>query len=298
MELTKTIVEANNLTPEQVTAIEADVTAKEADIKKEFDGKANTDAQAIISGAAGAVTKLTGIQLAQGQKIADFIQSAGSTYVETQLATERTALNTKKLEYEEKIKDGGNQLVQKELDDVNAELDTLKQKEASFNELVEGDFKTKYDDLVSSNSALKVTNAFTSVKPTFPEAVNKYEADTKFREWKTGILAKYNIEFDEDGDAIAVDKENKYTQKKLSDLLEADKNISALMEGRKQKGTGFTANGVLKIEKVPFDVPEDRAKRSQAITDYLLKTEKLKNTDALFAKRFGELNLLIKQGTA
>lgn len=298
MDLTKEIIENNNLTDDQVSAINAHIVTGDADIKKEFDGKANQDAQNILSGAATAVTKITGVALGQGQKIAEFFESAGATYVENQLTVERKELGDKKLEYEQKIKDGGSGHLQKDLDDVNFKLESLQQKEATFNELIEGDYKTKYDDLVTSNSSLKITNAFTSVKPTFPETVNKFEADARFREWKNSVLEGFTIEFDDNGDPIAIDKNNKFMTKKLSELLDADKNISVLMEGRKQQGTGHQPGGVKKIDNVPFDVPEDKSKRSQAITDYLVTTEKLKTTDPNFGRRFGELNVLIKQGTA
>ena len=62
------IITKNDLSTEQVTALEEETNTNEADLKKDWDGKANKDAENILEGAAKSVQELTGIQREQGQK--------------------------------------------------------------------------------------------------------------------------------------------------------------------------------------------------------------------------------------
>ena len=75
------------LSEEQVGKVEGLTETNEADLKKDWDGKANTDAEAIIQGAADRVETLTGIKREEGIKIADYLGLASENYLKGQKAT-------------------------------------------------------------------------------------------------------------------------------------------------------------------------------------------------------------------
>ena len=298
MEITKEIIEEQKFTEDQVKVInEFGKTHTDnlvAETKKEYDGKATADADAILDGAAETITKLTGVSRDKGQKIGDFIGSAWDSFSKTK--TEE--LDKTKSEYEKKIEDfKGDDETKEALIKSKETNDTLLKKFADYDTLKET--ADKFKPLEEKFSGMKLEVAFGNVKPNFPDTVNAYEADAKWNEFKANVLKENTIELVE-GEAIIVNKENPHKTDKLKELVEKDEILKKLLEGRQQNGTGATETKKIKIEGLPFEVPEkaDGKQRQEAIQKYLL-TKEIGTTHPDYASKFSELNLIIlKQKTA
>jgi len=294
MEFTEEFIQENGLTEEQVEKVLGFTQEHISEKEKEWSGKANENAERIIEGAAKKVEDVTGIQREKGQKLADYLSLASENYFKGQ----KTALERKEQELGDKLKNSGhNDTLVAELDEVKSQLDKLKEKEAQFAEWEENDYKGKYENISKEHENMKLEVAFSKIKPTFPESVNKYEADFKWSQFQKDVLAKYDIKI-VDGEAIGVDKENEYKQVKLADLAKKDENLSALTKGT-QKGLGSKPKSV-KIEGVPFEVPENATpkERTEAIKEYL-SSKGIAKTDKNYAKEFAELNSkILAQKTA
>lgn len=141
---------------------------------------------------------------------------------------------------------------------------------------------------------MKLQIAFQSVKPTFPDTVNAYEAKAKWDEFISDVKTKYTIELVEN-EAICKDKDNEYKTIKLKDLVDKDANITQMLQGRQQIGTGGKQVDVTKVDGVPFDVPKelDSEGRSKLIKEHLI-SKGLNITSAEYSKQFAELNNKIK----
>lgn len=294
MELSQEFIEKNQLNEEQVKAITGEVTTHVATLQKDWDGKANENAERILEGAAKSVSELTGIQREQGQKIADYISFAGEKYFE---GTKNT-LTTKQAELEEKLKNTkGDEVLKQELLETKTKLDELKQKEALFAEYEKEDYKGKWKEASEQLNNQTKDIAFNSVKPAFPDTVNAYEAKGKWKEFINDTLNKYNIK--KDGENwIAVDKENEYKITKLDDLVKANEQLQELAKGRVQTGLNSKSKKV-SIEGVPFEVPENATpkERQKAIKEYLA-SQNISNTSAEYSKQFADLNTKILQKNA
>jgi hypothetical protein len=288
MEFTAEFIEKNQLTDDQIAALNPVIDTHIADLKKDWDGKANENAEAIIDGAGKKVVELTGIQRDKGEKWADYLQRANGLYFEGT----KNSLETKKQELEEKLKNTkGDELVKKELEETKEQLQDLKQKEAEYDEWKKNDYKGKFEEASQSLTKMQQRIAFKDNLPARPDNVNKYEWDAKVKEFQSEILEKNNLVFDENDSAWLVDKDNEFKKTKLEDAIKQDQTIQDLIKGRDNKGTGARPK-TIKIEGVPFDVPENATpqERNKAIKDYLLNTEKLSITDSNYSKRFAELN--------
>lgn len=282
MEFLETIKSEIGLTDEQLPKLTEAITSHVATLQKQWDGKANENAERIIQGAADKVESITGIKREQGQKLADYLSVAGEKY-----------LTGTKAELEKKMKEfSGDATLKAELDQVKAKLDELKQKEAKFADWEQNDYKTKFEETSQKMTAMERKVAFANIKPAFPETVNPYEARAKWGEFEKRITDKYEIRISEDGEAMAVDKTNEYKVVKLSDLLKADKEITELVKAREVKGLGSGAKGNEKIEGVPFEVPVNATpeERTKAIKDYLTNELKLSITSSEYASKFAEFN--------
>jgi hypothetical protein len=265
-----------------------------ADLHKSWDDKVkqegNQYAEGILSGAAKLVEEKTGVNRKQGEKLADFFSRTGETY----LTTKQQELDQLKSSYEEKIKGV------KDGDKLAAELESYQKKVAELEPLQE--YKSKYDELLGQHLTLKETTAFTSIKPRFPEGINEYEAEAKWNQFVSSVKEKYTIEM-VDGKALAVDKENKYKQKDLSELVKENQELTDLLSKDGNKGNdgkaGFQAkpNPTTKIDGVPFEVPvkADSTTRANLIREYLVKQGVSTISDD-YAKRFKELNDKILNG--
>jgi len=301
MKLADDFIQTQKLTPEQVTAIEETSNNSEAEIKKTYDGKANTDAEKILDGAAAKVAEMTGIKREQGQKIADYITFAGQKHVEGKLASERTSLDKKQKDLDEQIKNGaGDPALKAKLEDLQGKYDTLQKKEAELDELKAGNYKELYTNLLTENETIKINMAFEKVKPVFPDTVNKYEADAKWNSFVASVKQTHTIEFDETNTPVGIDKNNKHKVVKITDLLAKNEEITGLLAGRSLKGPAIDGKPPVKIKDVPFDVPANAtpADRQKAIKEYLVNELKLSNISKEYSDKFAEYNTKILQGTA
>jgi len=295
MEFPEEIIQETGLNEEQLGKISEYTDTILAEKEKEWSGKANENAERIIEGAAKKVEETTGIQREKGQKLADYLSLASENFFKGQKST----FERKEKELNDKLKNSGhNDTLVAELDEVKGQLDKLKEKEAQFAEWEENDYKGKYESISQEHENMKREVAFNKVKPSFPENVNKYEADFKWNQFQKDVQDKYNIKI-VDGEAIAIDKENEYKQVKLADLVKKDENLTALTKGTQSKGFGSKPKGV-KIEGVPFDVPEEAtSKERTALIKEYLSSKGLSPTGREYAKQFAELNQkILSQKTA
>jgi len=288
MELSEEQISDIGLNEEQTAKLNTWSNESIASAKQGFDGLANKNAEAILDGALGKIATDTNINRTQGEKAGDYINRAWSEFNSNKLGE----VNTLKTDYETKIKDfkGDKDLITK-ISTLEADKDGLLQKYANYDEL-----KTQaelYNPLLEKYNTNKLQVAFNSVKPNFPDTVNKYEADAKWGEFKNEILDKYDLEI-VDGEPKAIDKENKHRVLKLSDLLSNNENINALLKGRQQAGTNSKEIKLSDIEGVPFKVPEniDAEQRSKLIREYLA-TKGISSTSNDYAMKFTELNKAI-----
>lgn len=293
MELEKEFIEKNGLSEDQVKAITEVASATLAEAQKamedKFKGEANTNAENIISGAAALVEKETGIKRSEGEKYADYLKRSGSEFTKGK----SVEIDKLKADYTKKLAEfQGGDALKSELDTTKAKLDEALQKYADYDEVkAKAEKADEYDQQLSG---LKLEVAFGKVKPTFPDTVNPFEAKAKWDEFQKGVLEKNTIEI-VDGEAVAIDKENKFKQTKLAELVAKDESLSELTKGRQQIGTGAKPVKKVTIEGVPFEVPEGATTAAKAILirEYLTKN----GTDIMdptYAQKFAELNAKMK----
>jgi len=297
MKFEKEFIEETGLSEDQVKKVNEKIDAHVAEEKKAWDGKANTDAEAIIQGAVNLTIDkmgLEGIQRKDGEKMADFLMRTTPMFIDSALAKEKSEVIRLKAEYKEKLKTGGDENVKKELTEAIAKLDLLQQKEAQFKDYEENDYKGKYENLTNELNIQKIENAFNSVKPIFPDTVNVYEAKGRWDEFKKDVLEKNNIDFDKE-EPIAINKENKHMITKLKDLVGQNKEITELSKGREAKGIGSDSKNEIEIENVPFKVPKEvtPAERAKLIKEYLVGTKKMDVLSPEYSKEYKKLNDLI-----
>lgn len=301
MEISKELAEQIQLNETQIKAIQDASNNFEAELKKNWDGKANTDAENILSDVAKKVETMTGIKKEQGVKYADYLTLASENYLKGQKAD----LDRLKLDLEEKIKSGnGDELTKKELDKVKKELDQnkidlnkYKEKAAKFEEWEKEDYKGKYESTLQTLTATSEKIAFQSVKPSFPETVNSYEASAKWKEFIDGVKTEYRI-VEENEKYYAIDKENEHKKVLLSSLVEKDKNIQELTKGRSLTGLGSKdkTSQQKNIEGIPFKIEEGatNADIAKSVKDYLTIELKMSVTSSEYAKKYAEFYNKIK----
>ena len=301
MEFKEEFIQENGLTEDQIKAINPIIDDYIAEEKKQWDGKANKDAEAIIQGAVNSTkTKfgLTGeeFERKEGEKLADHLSRITPLVIDTALIKEKAELQRKEAELTEKIKNGdGSQTIKDELERTKNDLDKFKQDAVQFEEWKEADYKGKYETASQELSGLRLNVAYQGVKPIFPDNINKYEGNAKWSEFVSNTNEKFNIELDKENTAWAIDKENEHKKIKLESLVEKDKVISELMKGRNIKGTGADPKTEIAIEGVPFKIKENATpgERQKLITDYLINEEHLDRLSKKFSDRYKELNRLI-----
>lgn len=288
MELTAEQITELGLTEDNTSKVSTFLSDQIANTKQEFEGLANKNAEKILDGALGKVFTDTKIARVQGEKAGDYIPRAWNEFNTSKIAE----IETLKSEYGNKIKDfKGNEDLVSKITGLESDKDNLLQKYANYDEL-----KSKaelYDPLQEKYEANKLQVAFSGIKPNFPKEANVYEVNAKWNEFKKGVLDNYTIEYVE-GEAVAIDNENKFKQVKLSDLLSKDTNITSLMAGRQQEGTGSKEVSLTEIEGVPFKVPKDLDSegRTKLIRDHLA-SQGLKSTDSEYPIKFAKLNKAI-----
>jgi len=287
MEFTSEFIETNGLSEDQVTAINSHVQSEIVPtLKKEYDGKANENAEGILTGASKYAKEKLGITLdrEQGEKWGDYFSRATDSHFESRT----TAFADKEAEYQKKLDNfkGGDEY-KLELDKLKGEKDGLLRQVAEL-EPLKG-YDEKYNTATQEMSKLKREVAYGSVKPNFPEGVNKFEADARWNAFKGGIEEKYNIEI-VDGKPKAIDKENIHKSYDLETLVSQDVDIAELLKGRQQNGTGANSVDMREVEGVPFKIPKDATPEDiSTLVRAEVKKEfgELHSTEA--GKRFGEI---------
>lgn len=289
MKFTEDQTKEIGLSEEQVTKVTELTEANEAELKNEWDGKANDDAEAILHGATESIVKLTGVQHEKGQKIKDYLETVPGIY----LKGLKNDLETKTKELGEKIKNTkGDDLLKEQHEDLKGKFDLLQQQEAKFKDYEENDYKGLLEK--ANSDLLGQTNdiAFGSVKPSFPDTVNEYESRGRWKEFETNTLNKYHLKKVDDL-WMGVDKENQHKVIPLKDLVSQNKEISELSKGRDLKGLrGEDDKTEITLEGVPFKVLENATptERQKAIQEYLIGDLKINKMDPEYPKRFEEYN--------
>ena len=288
MDLSQEFIEANGLTEDQVGAINSHLSQEIVpNIKKEYDGLANKNAEGILDGASKAFTEKFGIDLQRekGEKYAEFIGRA----TEAALEKEKNALVEKEKEYNTKIKDfKGGEAYKEQIQALEAKNDSLLKQVADLEPLKGID--EKYAEATSRLTSMQKEIAYSGVKPVFPESVNKYEADAKWNQFKSGVEEKYNIEI-KDGKAIAIDKGNVHKVVPLQDLLDKDENIAGLLKGREQKGLNGKPAATVAVDGLPFELPKGATSEeiTKIVREHVLKKFDGNHVAPGFSKEFSEL---------
>jgi len=286
--ITTEIATELGLTPETIEKIKPLYDGHIATLKKDWDGVANTNAEKIIDGAISKISEVTKIPRNQGEKGADYIVRAGNEH----LSTLKNDLETAKTEYAKKLKDfKGDEATKAELEQSKQALDDAKKLLADYDSIKEK--ADKYEPLQSEYLNMKLSVAYANVKPSFPQEVNAYEAKAKWDEFVKSTNENWIIEI-VDNEPIAISKENEHKRMKLAELVSADKNITELLAGRQQNGTGANPKSKT-IDGVPFAVPENATSEeiSKLINDHLA-SKGIGKVSKDFAKEFNKLHSAIK----
>lgn len=288
MEFKEDVIQETGLTEEQIGKLTPVIDEHIATLKNDWDSKANTDAEAILEGAANKVKELTGINREQGQKIADYIGLAGENFAKGA----KSSYEQKEKELEEKIKNStGDPLLKQELEENKLKLDALQQQAAKFADYEKNDYKGKFEEANQELSNYKLNAAYNTVKPNFPDTVNQYEATGRWNEF----VDKTNKEWDVKEDGTVVNKENPHLSSTLKALIEKDAELIALSKGRNVKGLSSDPKNKTKIDGVPFEVPENATgeERRKAIKEYLTGELELSVTSKEYSDKYSEYNKLI-----
>lgn len=298
MEFSKEFIEQHGLNENQVNAISGHVEKEYLpNLKKEWDGKANADAEGILDGAVRYAQEKTGVELERekGEKAGDYFKRLTDTYTSSQLSLKEKELEDRKKEIEDKLKNF------KGSDELKGQLETLKaENDKHLKALAELEplkgLDEKYRQATDELTDLQKRVAYNGVKPNFPEEVNKYEAKAKWDEFVKATEEKNTIEIDKDNEAWAVDKENHHKRVKLSELVGQDENIKTLLQGRQQGGTGAKPANLKEVEGVPFKVPENAtsSEKTKLVKDHLIKVGVEVSSDE-YTKKFTELYAKVSQ---
>ena len=271
MEFTQEFITEKGLSEEQVTAVIGEFTNEFIpNLKKKYDGVANTNAEGILTGASNYAKEKLGFDLDrdQGEKVGDYLKRA----LDSKFSSTQSALDLKQTEIDEKLANfkGGDEY-KLQLEGMKGSNDLLLQRIAKL-EPLEG-LDEKYQGATTELSKLKTEVAYGSVKPVFPSEVNKFEAKAQWDAFKNGIEAKYTIEL-VDGKPIAIDKENKHKTVGLQELVDSNTTIKELLKGRQQGGNGASSIDVEKVEGIPFDIPKGLStdNQSKLVAEHLEKT--------------------------
>lgn len=265
------------------------------ELKQSWDGKANTDAEGILTGASKYAAEKFGIsaEREQGEKFADYLNRVSDLSLQSRV----DSFNTKELELETKLKNfKGDDELKTQFKQIKDKNDVLLQKIAKL-EPLEG-FDQKYKSTSEELEQLKLSVAFDRVKPNFPDTVNKYESSAKWSEFKKSILEGNNIEII-DNIPHAVDIENPHKKQKLSELVDADSRIKELLQGRKQQGSGATSVDSKKVDGIPFNVPVNASSEelTKLVQDHLTKTLKLSSPVQIPSDTFLEMYTKVRQAS-
>ena len=124
MEFSKEFIEQHQLSEDQVKGITSFTQEQFATKQKEWDGKANENAEGIINGVIKATQSKFGIELErqQGEKHADYLTRLS----ESVIGGKKTELETLKADYETKIKGvKGSETLSKEYEAMKLEREEI-----------------------------------------------------------------------------------------------------------------------------------------------------------------------------
>lgn len=290
LEITEDFAKEHSLTPEQVTAVTGHANtwhdATVVDLKGDWDKKANTDAQGILDGALKLVVDTTKIARNDGEKAGEYIPRAWTEFSKT----EQTELDKLKVEYQEKLDNfKGDEATKVELQEAKDKLDAAQKKYADYDDLV--GFKDKYDTLSTEHLTMKDEVCFGKVCPKFPDTVNTFEANHKWKDFVNGVKKEWTVELVDD-EPMAINKENTHKTVKLSELVDKNEDLKELLKGREQKGPGAKPTGdLVTVDGIPFQVSKetDTKTRSELIQKHL--SEKgIAVHSSEYSTQFGEIN--------
>ncbi|MDR3026054.1 hypothetical protein [Chryseobacterium sp.] len=291
--LTEDVVKELGLTPEQVSSITSKGTEYISDQKKEWDKKANDNAEGILTGAANYLQEKTGVKIERqnGEKFGDYVSRISTAALESKT----NEIEKLKTEYNQKIKDfKGDEATKQELETAKKNLDDAKKQLADYDTLK--DKAEKFDTATSELSAFKIKAAFGDVKPAFSKDANQYEVSAKWNDFQKRTQEKFNLEL-VDGEYLAIDKENQYKTIKLSELVVSDEDLKTITSERQVGGTGAKVDKT-KIEGIDGDIPvtakTDVTERTKIVKEQIAK-EGILPTDPRYSARFAELNKKIKE---
>ena len=291
MEFTQEFITENGLSAEQVTAVTGQFTNEFIpNLKKEYDGVANTNAEGILTGASNYAKDKLGFELDrdQGEKYGDYL-SRGFDF---KFSSMQSALDLKQSELDNKLANfkGGDEF-KLQLEGVKGKNDLLLQRIAKL-EPLEG-LDEKYQGATTELARLKTEVAYGGVKPVFPNEVNKFEAKAQWDAFKSGVEAKYTIEL-VDGKPIAIDKENIHKTVELQELVNQDKNISELLKGRQQGGSGARQVDSKEVDGIPFSIPQNATNKElgSMVREHLLKQFELGSK--AYSDEFSRLYPIVK----
>jgi len=298
MDFSQEFIESNGLSEEQVAAINGHINSEIVpNIKKDYDGLANKNAEGILDGASRSVTEKFGLDLQRekGEKIADFIGRVSEAVV----SSSKTQLNEKVQSYEEKIKNfKGDQAYKDQIEALSLKNDELLKSIAELEPLKGID--EKYAEATTRLTTMQKEVAYGSIKPSFPDTVNPYEAKAKWDEFRAGVEEKYNIEL-RDGEPFAVDKDNVHKSYPLKDILAKDESITGLLKGREQKGLNAKSVESIAVDGLPFKLPKDATSEelSSIVREEVLKDSEIKGNPLhpKFASKFSSLYAKAKSAT-
>ena len=264
-------------------------------LKKSWDGKANTDAEGILTGASKYAAEKFGIsaEREQGEKFADYLNRVSDLSLQSKI----DAFKSKELELETKLKNfKGDDELKTQLDQFKDKNDVLLQKIAKL-EPLEG-FDEKYKSTSNELKQLKLSVAFDRVKPNFPDTVNKYESNAKWSEFEKSILEGNNIEII-DNISYAVDIDNPHKKVKLSELVDADSTIKELLQGRQQQGSGARSVNSKKVDGIPFNIPQNASSEelTKLVQNHLTKTLKLSSPVQIPSETFLEMYTKVREAS-
>lgn len=272
LQFSEDFTKEHGLTPEQVSAVTGFVSSSYIpELKKGWDTTASSQADSILDNVGKSLVEKYGvsIQREKGEKYLDFMSRAS----EEAFKKQKTELESKISEYEQKSKDfKGADDIKAQLDILKSEKDDLLQKLAELEPLKGMD--KKYEEAMNNYVSMEKRVAYSQVRPTFPETVNKYEADAKWNEFIRGVEDKYEIKIVEDK-AKAISKENQHIVKDLEQLVSEHEPFVELLKGREQKGTGGKpADSFKEVDGLPFKVKQGATVEevSQQINEHLSKT--------------------------
>lgn len=291
MDFGQDFIEKTGLSEDQVKAVSEHVQTHVKTLEQEWGAKANENAEKILDGAAAHMEKLTGIKREKGQKLGDYYVFAGDTY----LKGKANSLAEKEKQLDKQLKaGGGSDELKSEYEKLKAEKDELLKVKAEYDEWKENDYKGKYEETSKNMIMMEQNVAFSNVKPSFHESVNKYEANAKWGDFINSTKEKYDIKLDKDSVPVAIEKDNIHRVIKLSDLVDKDPVLTGLKQGEMPNGLGGNTK-TRKIDGLPFEVPENITNQEKhKLINERLDQEGLTGLTPERAKKFAEYWAKIK----